>query len=162
MSDLTHLDGEGRVNMVDVGDKPVTSRRATARGQVRCKRETLDLVLAGKTPKGSVLTTAELAGIMAAKKTADLIPLCHPLPLSKVAVAITPDHDLPGFQVEAEARTTGQTGIEMEALTAVSVACLTLYDMTKAVDRSMVIENIRLQSKSGGKSGDWSAEEDVK
>ena len=157
MSKLTHLDQDGRANMVDVGDKPVTQRRAVASGQVRCLPETLALVLEGKAPKGAVLTTAEIAGIMAAKKTADLIPLCHPLPLSKASVTITPRPNLPGFVVEAEARTSGQTGIEMEALTAVSVACLTLYDMLKAVDRGMVIEAIRLEAKSGGKSGSWSA-----
>lgn len=116
------------------------------------------MVIADKTPKGAVLATAELAGIMAAKKTSDLIPLCHPLALSKVKVTITPNPELPGFDVLAEARTTGQTGVEMEALTAVSVACLTLYDMTKAVDRGMSIESIKLLSKSGGKSGDWTAE----
>ncbi len=158
MSKLTHLDQDGRANMVDVGDKAVTQRRAVASGRVRCLPETLALVLEGKAPKGAVLTTAEIAGIMAAKKTAELIPLCHPLPLSKASVTITPEPDLPGFVVTAEARTTGQTGIEMEALTAVSVACLTLYDMLKAADRGMVIEAIRLEAKSGGKSGDWSAE----
>lgn len=157
MSKLTHLGQDGRVNMVDVGDKAVTQRRAVARGQVRCLPETLALVLEGKAPKGAVITTAELAGIMAAKRTADLIPLCHPLPLSKVSVTIVPEPGLPGFVVEAETRTTGQTGVEMEALAAVSVACLTLYDMLKAVDRGMVIEAIRLEAKSGGKSGDWSA-----
>jgi len=158
MSKLTHLDEDGRANMVDIGDKAVTQRRAVASGRVRCLPETLALVLEGKAPKGAVITTAEIAGIMAAKKTSELIPLCHPLPLSKASVTITPAPDLPGFVVEAEARTTGQTGIEMEALTAVSVACLTLYDMLKAVDRGMVIEAIRLEAKSGGKSGDWSAE----
>ncbi len=157
MSELTHLGKDGRVNMVDVGDKAVTTRRAIASGQVRCLPETLALVLAGEAPKGAVLTTAEIAWIMAAKRTADLIPLCHPLPLSKASVTITPAPDLPGFLVEAETRTTGQTGVEMEALTAVSIACLTLYDMLKAVDRGMVIEAIRLEAKSGGKSGDWSA-----
>jgi len=157
MSELTHLGRDGRINMVDVGDKAVTQRRAVASGQVRCRRETLALVLEDKAPKGAVITTAELAGIMAAKKTADLIPLCHPLPLSKVSVTITPAPDLPGFLVVAETRTTGQTGVEMEALTAVSIACLTLYDMLKAVDRGMVIEAIQLEAKSGGKSGDWSA-----
>ena len=158
MSKLTHLDQDGRANMVDIGDKAVTQRRAVASGRLRCLPETLALVREGKAPKGAVLTTAEIAGIMAAKKTAELIPLCHPLPLSKVSVTITPTPDLPGFVVEVEARTTGQTGIEMEALTAVSIACLTLYDMLKAVDRGMVIEAIRLEAKSGGKSGDWSAE----
>ncbi len=158
MSKLTHLDQDGRANMVDVGAKAVTQRRAVARGRVRCLPETLALVLEGKAPKGAVLTTAEIAGIMAAKKTAELIPLCHPLALSKISVIITPRPDLPGLHVESEVRTSGQTGIEMEALTAVSVACLTLYDMLKAVDRGMVIEAIRLVSKSGGKSGNWTTE----
>jgi len=157
MTRLTHLDEEGRVHMVDVGGKPVSDRRAVAIGQVRCLPETLALVREDRAPKGAVLTTAEIAGIMAAKKTHDLIPLCHPLPLSKVSIAIVLDAALPGFRVEAETRTTGQTGVEMEALTAVSVACLTLYDMLKAVDRDMVIETVRLTTKSGGRSGDWTA-----
>ncbi len=144
--------------MVDVGDKPVTQRRAVASGYIMTQEATLQLVFAGKAPKGSVTTTAEIAGIMGAKKTAELIPLCHPLPLTKVAVRITPDSSLPGFRVEAEAQTAGQTGIEMEALTAVSVACLTLYDMMKAVDKTMTIGGIKLTAKSGGKSGDWTAE----
>lgn len=155
MSDLTHVDGEGRAHMVDVTDKAVTDRSASARGALRCAAATLALVKAGKTPKGAVISTAELAGIMAAKQTANLIPLCHPLPLTKVAVTITPDEALPGFAVEANVRTQGVTGVEMEALTAVSIACLTLFDMLKAVDRSMVIEGITVTSKTGGKSGSW-------
>lgn len=159
MSKLTHLDNQGRVKMVDVGDKPPTQRRALASGYIMTKKATLKMVIEGKAPKGSVITTAEIAGIMGAKKTSELIPLCHPLPLTKVAVTIKPDKELPGFRVEAEARTVGQTGIEMEALTAVSVACLTLYDMMKAVDKTMVIGAVKLEEKSGGKSGDWIASE---
>lgn len=152
MSGLSHLDKSGRVNMVDVGDKPVTQRRASASGHIQTQASTVDLVMDGKAPKGAVITTAEIAGIMAAKKTAELIPLCHPLPLTKVAVLITPDTALPGFQVKAEAKTAGQTGIEMEALTAVSVALLTLYDMMKAVDKTMIIGAVKLDLKTGGKS----------
>lgn len=155
MSALTHLDDQGRVHMVDVGDKAATARRALAEGRVICARETLALVRDGKAPKGAVLTTAELAGIMGAKRTADLIPLCHPLGLDKVSVTVTLDESLPGFVVTAEARVSGPTGVEMEALTAVAVACLTLYDMLKAADRGMVISQVRLLAKSGGRSGDW-------
>jgi cyclic pyranopterin phosphate synthase len=155
MSKLTHLDESGRARMVDVSGKEATARTATARGTLTCLSETLDQVRAGTVPKGSVTQTAELAGIMAAKRTAELIPLCHPLPLSKVDVRIEPDDALPGFRVRAEARTTGVTGVEMEALAAVSVACLTLFDMLKAIDRTMVIGDIAVTSKSGGKSGDW-------
>ena len=155
MTKLTHLDDDGRARMVDVSDKAVTARVASATGTLTCKRDTLDLVLAGKTPKGSVVATAELAGVMAAKRAADLIPLCHPLPLTKAEVRIEMDEALPGFRVSAEVRTNGVTGVEMEALTAVSVACLTLFDMLKAVDRSMVIGGIAVVAKSGGKSGDW-------
>ena len=155
MSRLTHIREDGRAAMVDVSDKAPSNRVATAKGVLRCAAATLEMVRAGETPKGSVVQTAELAGIMAAKRTADLIPLCHPLPLSKVAVTIEIDDSLPGFRVEAEVRTLGVTGVEMEALTAVSVACLTLFDMLKAVDRTMSIECIRVTSKSGGKSGDW-------
>lgn len=158
---LTHFDAEGRVRMVDVGDKAASARKAVASGRVRCKLETLARVREGRTPKGAVTTTAELAGIMAAKRTHELIPLCHPLPLSKVAVSIEMDDNLPGFRLQAEARLTGQTGIEMEALTAVSVAALTLYDMLKAIDKGIVLEEIRLESKSGGKSGDWAADRDA-
>ncbi len=155
MSRLTHIRDDGRAAMVDVSDKAPTSRVATAQGTLRCAAETLAKVRSGDTPKGSVIQTAELAGIMAAKRTADLIPLCHPLPLGKVAVVIEIDDSLPGLQVAAEVRTLGVTGVEMEALTAVSVACLTLFDMLKAVDRTMAIDGVRVTSKSGGKSGDW-------
>ena len=155
MSRLSHLDESGRARMVDVSDKAPTARVATAAGILRCAPETLDQVRAGTAPKGSVIQTAELAGIMAAKRTAELIPLCHPLPLTKAAVTIVIDEAVPGFRVEAEVRTQGVTGVEMEALTAVSVACLTLFDMLKAVDRNMEIGGIAVVSKSGGKSGDW-------
>jgi len=154
MSDLSHLDETGRARMVDVSDKAVTARAATAQGQLVCAPTTLALVRENKTPKGAVISTAELAGIMAAKQTANLIPLCHPLALSKVAVVITPNDALPGFDIAAEVKTTSQTGVEMEALTAVSVAALTLYDMLKAVDKTMRIEGIAVVNKSGGKS-DW-------
>ncbi len=152
---LTHLDGEGRARMVDVSAKPATAREAVATGRLRMAPETLALALAGKARKGDVIAVAEIAGVMAAKRTADLIPLCHPLSLSKVEVAVTAAPD--GLEVSARVRTTGPTGVEMEALTAVSVACLTLYDMLKAADRSMVIEGVRLLEKSGGASGDWRA-----
>ena len=158
MSDLTHFDDDGRPHMVDVSAKPVTARRAIARGQVRMESATLQRVMDGSTAKGDVITVAELAGIMAAKRTGDLIPLCHPLGLDAVEVRIAPDPDLPGLAVTAEVRSTGRTGIEMEAMTAVSVACLTIYDMLKAVDRGMTIEAIELVEKSGGKSGDWRRE----
>jgi len=152
---LTHFDEDGRVVMVDVGDKKITSRRAVADGRVSMRAETLAIVTDKTAKKGDVITIAELAGIMGAKRTADLIPLCHPLPLSKVTVQISVDKTLPGLTVLAETKTTGQTGVEMEALTAVSVTCLTIYDMLKAVDRDMVIGDIKLLEKSGGKSGDW-------
>ena len=158
MSDLTHFDDDGRPHMVDVSAKPVTARRAIARGQVRTESATLQRVMDGSTAKGDVIIVAELAGIMAAKRTGDLIPLCHPLGLDAVEVRIAPDPDLPGLAVTAEVRSTGRTGIEMEAMTAVSVACLTIYDMLKAVDRGMTIEAIELVEKSGGKSGDWRRE----
>jgi cyclic pyranopterin phosphate synthase len=141
--------------MVDVSDKQATLRTAAARGHLTCERETLEQVRAGTTPKGAVIETAELAGIMAAKRTAELVPLCHPLPLTKVEVRVEPDEDLPGFSVSAEVRTRAVTGVEMEALTAVSLACLTLFDMLKALDSSMVIGGIEIVSKTGGKSGDW-------
>ncbi len=157
MTGLSHLDAEGRARMVDVTDKEVTDRRATAQGELRCAIETLTLVREEKVPKGSVIPTAELAGVMGGKRTADLIPLCHPLPLTKVAVTIEPDPSIPGFRVSAEVRTKGPTGVEMEALTAVATACLTLFDMLKAVDKGMTIGGIRVTSKSGGRSGDWSA-----
>jgi cyclic pyranopterin phosphate synthase len=159
MSPLTHLDSGGRVHMVDVGAKAPTARRAVAEGRVICAPATLALVRGDHAPKGAVITTAELAGIMGAKRTADLIPLCHPLGLDKVSVTIDLDDTLPGFVVTAEARVSGPTGVEMEALTAVSVACLTLYDMLKAADRGMVISQVRLLAKSGGRSGDWIAGE---
>lgn len=143
--------------MVDVGYKAVTSRRAEAQGELRCAAETLAAVRTGTTPKGSVIATAELAGVMAAKRTADLIPLCHPLALTQVVVDIAIDDALPGFVLHAEVRTSGQTGVEMEALTAVSVAALTLFDMLKAVDKSMVIGATRVTAKSGGRSGEWTA-----
>ena len=155
MSKLSHIDDAGRAHMVDVSGKTVSERRAMAIGQLRCDPATLALVKAGKAPKGAVISTAELAGIMAAKQTSILIPLCHPLPLSKVAVTIEMAEHLPGFIVHAEVKTTGVTGIEMEALTAVSISCLTLYDMLKAVDKTMVIGEVKLIKKSGGKSGDW-------
>ena len=144
--------------MVDVSAKAETARTARAEGALICRTATLDAALAGTTPKGAVISTAEIAGVMAAKRTADLIPLCHPLPLSKIEVTIAPDHALPGFRVRAEAKTMARTGVEMEALTAVSVACLTLFDMLKAVDRSMSIMGVRVVSKTGGRSGDWSSE----
>ncbi len=150
---LTHFDSSGRPLMVDVGDKAVTARRALACGQVHMQAATLAYVTQNTAKKGDVITIAELAGIMGAKRTADLIPLCHPLPLSKVTVKITPIAELPGLAVTAETKTTGQTGVEMEALSAVSIACLTIYDMLKAVDREMVIGEIKLLEKSGGKSG---------
>lgn len=155
MSELSHLDDGGRARMVDVSEKTVTARTATAHGFVRCKPETLDHVRAGTAPKGAVIATAELAGVMAAKRTAELIPLCHPLPLTRIEVRIDIDEAIPGFRVEAEVRTTAATGVEMEALTAVSLACLTLFDMLKAVDRTMAIGGIEVTSKSGGRSGEW-------
>ncbi|MEL7480300.1 MAG: cyclic pyranopterin monophosphate synthase MoaC [Pseudomonadota bacterium] len=156
MSKITHVGEDGRVHMVDVGRKVETDRTAVASGRVTCSKETVEAVISGRTPKGAVLTTAELAGIMGAKRTADLIPLCHPLSLSKVTVSIEPDLERPGFSVRAEVRTRGQTGVEMEALTAVSTTCLTIYDMLKALEKSMRIEAIQLDLKTGGKSGDWS------
>ena len=158
MSGLTHFDESGAAHMVDVSDKPATDRMAVAEGAVVMTPETLALVTAGTAKKGDVLGVARLAGIMGAKKTADLIPLCHPLPVTKVALDLTPDPTLPGVRVQATVRTSGQTGVEMEALTAVSVACLTIYDMLKAAEKGMRIEAIRLLVKEGGKSGRWSAE----
>lgn len=155
MSKLTHLDENGAANMVDVSDKTETIRIATASGCVTMQESTLDLIVSGNAAKGDVIGTARLAGIMAAKKTSDLIPLCHPLMLSKVTVEIVPDKTLPGLRVSATVKLTGKTGVEMEALTAVSIACLTIYDMAKAVDKGMIIGNIALDTKSGGKSGDW-------
>jgi cyclic pyranopterin phosphate synthase len=155
MSRMTHVDDSGRARMVDVSDKDETVRTAHARGHLMCKPRTLDQVRTGTAPKGSVIHTAELAGVMAAKRTAELIPLCHPLPLTKVEVTIDLDDGLPGFRVAAEVRTKAVTGVEMEALTAISVACLTLFDMLKAIDRTMTIGGIEVMSKTGGKSGDW-------
>lgn len=152
---LTHLDEDGRVHMVDVGAKPATARVAVAEGRVLMQRETLALALRGDAKKGDVRAAAEIAGVMAAKKTAELIPLCHPLPLTGIDVTVSADEAAPGFVVRARVRTTSQTGVEMEALTAVSVACLTLYDMLKAADRGMVIEAVRVIEKSGGASGDY-------
>ncbi|YBV97476.1 cyclic pyranopterin monophosphate synthase MoaC [Phyllobacteriaceae bacterium JZ32] len=154
---LTHLDVSGAAHMVDVGAKDETERVAVAEGVVTMRAETLERILEGNAAKGDVIGAARIAGIMAAKRTAELIPLCHPLMLTKVAVEIEPDEALPGLRVQATAKLTGKTGVEMEALTAVSVACLTIYDMAKAADKAMVIGNIRLLSKSGGKSGDWTA-----
>ena len=157
MSRLTHLDASGAANMVDVSQKSVTSRTAVAEGSVVMRRETVALIRQGDAKKGDVLGTARLAGIMAAKRTHELIPLCHPLLISKVKVDCALDEDLPGVRVSAEVKVSGQTGVEMEALTAVSVACLTVYDMVKAADKGMRIENIRLRHKSGGRSGTYEA-----
>ncbi|MET3600041.1 cyclic pyranopterin monophosphate synthase MoaC [Martelella mangrovi] len=152
---LTHIAADGAAHMVDVGGKDETLRTATAEGYVRMKPETLALIESGNAKKGDVVAAARLAGIMGAKQTASLIPLCHPLMLTKIAVEITPDATLPGLRVMATTRLTGKTGVEMEALTAVSVACLTIYDMAKAADREMEIGAIRLVEKSGGVSGDF-------
>jgi cyclic pyranopterin phosphate synthase len=154
MTQLTHLDEEGRANMVDVGQKDDTERLAIARGEIVMKPETLALIRAGQMKKGDVLTVAKIAGIQAAKRASDLIPLCHPLALTKVDVELTLDDSLPGVWIQATAKTIGKTGVEMEALTAVSVAALTVYDMAKAAEKTMIIQNIRLVEKRGGKSGD--------
>jgi cyclic pyranopterin phosphate synthase len=158
LAKLTHIDEAGRARMVDVSDKPATAREAVAEGLVRMKPETLALALGGQAKKGDVRAVAEIAGVMAAKKTSDLIPLCHPLALTKVAVEVSETPDGSGLTVTARVRTTGQTGVEMEALTAVSVACLTIYDMLKAADKAMTIEAIRLLEKTGGASGDFRRE----
>jgi len=155
MSKLTHLDSEGRARMVDVSGKPQTAREAVATGLVRMSAKTLALALSGGGKKGDVRAVAEIAGVMAAKRTSELIPLCHPLALSKIEVSVEPAEG--GLAVTARVKTTGPTGVEMEALTAVSVACLTLYDMLKAAERGMTIEAVRLLEKSGGASGDWRA-----
>ena len=155
---LTHLGAQGEAHMVDVGSKEETERTAIAEGSVIMQAATLRMIVAGNAKKGDVLGTARIAGIMAAKKTHELIPLCHPLLLTKVTVDIEADEGLPGLRVTALARVTGKTGVEMEALTAASVACLTIYDMAKAVDRGMTITGVRLVEKSGGKSGDYRAE----
>jgi cyclic pyranopterin phosphate synthase len=154
---LTHFDGAGHAHMVDVSAKPVTARVAVARGAVKMASETLALITDGRAAKGDVLGVARLAGIMGAKQTAGLIPLCHPLPLTKVAIDLTPDPDLPGIIIEATVKTGGQTGVEMEALTAVSIAALTIYDMVKAVDKAMEITSVKLILKEGGKSGRYEA-----
>ncbi|MGJ4969770.1 MULTISPECIES: cyclic pyranopterin monophosphate synthase MoaC [unclassified Bradyrhizobium] len=154
---LTHIDARGEARMVDVSDKAATERTATAEGRVVMSPATLELILSGNAKKGDVLGTARIAGIMAAKRTSELIPLCHPLALSKVSVDITPDAALPGCLVSATVKVTGPTGVEMEALTAVSVACLTIYDMIKAAERGVRIEGIRLTEKIGGKSGHYRA-----
>ena len=154
---LTHFDAQGQAYMVDVSDKAVTDRVAIAAGYIKMATETFDIISEGRAKKGDVLGIARLAGIMGAKKTPDLIPLCHPLPVTKVAVELTLDPDLPGVQIEATVKTSGQTGVEIEALTAVSTAALTVYDMTKAVDKAMEIGGIRVLLKDGGKSGRYEA-----
>jgi cyclic pyranopterin phosphate synthase len=151
---LSHVDEQGRARMVDVGQKPDTERIAVARGEIHMKKETLDLIRAGQIKKGDVLTVAQIAGITASKRTSELIPLCHPLPLTKVDVDLELDESLPGVLITATAKTIGKTGVEMEALTAVSVAALTVYDMAKAAEKTMRIQNIRLVEKHGGQSGD--------
>jgi cyclic pyranopterin phosphate synthase len=157
MSKLTHIDAKGEAHMVDVGQKPSTHRVAVAGGAVRMQPATLEAIVSGNAAKGDVLGAARIAGIMAAKKTAELIPLCHPLALDSVTVEIEPDKSLPGLRVTARAEVRGPTGVEMEALTACSVACLTIYDMAKAIDRGMEIQSVRLLEKYGGKSGTWKA-----
>jgi cyclic pyranopterin phosphate synthase len=154
---LSHFDSDGHAHMVDVSDKAETARVATAAGHVRMARDTFDIVSEGRAEKGDVLSVARLAGIMGAKKTPELIPLCHPLPVSKVSVDLTLDPDLPGVRIEATVKTTGRTGVEMEALTAASTAALTVYDMVKAVDKAMEIGGIRVLLKDGGKSGRYEA-----
>ena len=155
---LTHLNEQGEARMVDVGGKEVTARRAVAQGRIVMQSSTLDLIATGGHAKGDVLAVARIAGIQAAKKCSELIPLCHPLPLSSVKIDLVPDGDLPGVRIEATCKVTGQTGVEMEALTAASIAALTLYDMCKAMDRGMIIENTQLTHKSGGVSGEWQRE----
>lgn len=155
---LSHIDKSGKANMVDVSAKAETERMALAEGRVIMRKETLDAVIAGNAMKGDVLGAARLAGIMAAKHTHGLIPLCHPLPITKVQVDIFPEHSFPGFLVQATVKVSGKTGVEMEALTAVSIACLTIYDMAKAIEKSMRIEGIRLLEKTGGKSGIYKAD----
>ena len=155
MSKLTHLSADGTAHMVDVGAKPATAREATAAGRITMSPEAATAIAQGLVKKGDVLAVARIAGIMAAKKTSDLIPLCHPIPLTSVTIDLIPDET--GIAATATARTTDRTGVEMEALTAVNVALLTIYDMAKAIDRAMVIDGVRLLAKSGGKSGDWVA-----
>jgi len=154
MTNLTHIDETGKAHMVDVGAKPDTERTAVARGEVKMLKSTFDLIAAGNMKKGDVLTVAQIAGINGAKQTSNLIPLCHPLPLTHISVEFALDESLPGVQITASARLRGKTGVEMEALTAVSVAALTIYDMAKAAEKTMVIQNIRLVEKHGGLSGD--------
>jgi cyclic pyranopterin phosphate synthase len=158
---LTHLDETGAINMVDVSQKAATQRTAIAVGEVKMLLTTFEAIQAGNTPKGDVLTTAKIAGIMAAKQTAQLIPLCHPLALTQIEVELTPNQQLPGYQIQAKVSTKAETGVEMEALTAVSVAALTLYDMAKALEKSIQIQSIHLVQKTGGKSGDYSILEDL-
>jgi cyclic pyranopterin phosphate synthase len=153
-SPLSHLDETGRARMVDVGNKPETERVAIAKGEVRMRLETLELIRQGLMKKGDVLAVAQVAGVMAAKRTSELIPLCHPLPITQVDVQIEMDQDIPGVSITATVRTTGKTGVEMEALTAVTVSALTVYDMAKAAEKTMVIQNVRLVEKHGGQSGD--------
>jgi cyclic pyranopterin monophosphate synthase len=155
MAELTHITSDGAAHMVDVSGKAVTTRSATAIGAVKMLASTLDTILKGNAAKGDVIATARIAGIMAAKRTSDIIPLCHPLMIAKVTLEIEPDADLPGLRVAATVKVEGKTGVEMEALTAASVACLTIYDMAKALEKGMVITEIRLTDKTGGKSGDW-------
>jgi cyclic pyranopterin phosphate synthase len=155
MANLTHIDETGEAHMVDVSNKQISSRMAIAEGRVKMRHETLMMIKSGNAKKGDVIATARIAGIMAAKKTAELIPLCHPIGLSKVTLEIETDNSLPGFIVRATTKVEGKTGVEMEALTACSIACLTIYDMAKAVDRGMEIGPVRLIEKSGGKSGHW-------
>ena len=157
---LTHFDAEGDAHMVDVSEKAVTSRVAKAESYIKMAPETLDIITEGRAKKGDVLGVARLAGIMAAKRTADLIPLCHPLPITKVSVELTPDTALPGIRILATVKTTGQTGVEMEALTAVQVGLLTLYDMLKSADPAMTITAVRLLSKEGGRNGSWQRSSD--
>lgn len=158
---LTHIDESGNARMVDVADKPVTHRRAVASGTVMMEQATLDTIVSGSAKKGDVLAAARIAGIMGAKRTSDLIPLCHPIGLTKVTVDLTPSPGRSAIDVVAVAETDGKTGVEMEALAAVSVACLTVYDMCKAIDRGMVISDIRLESKEGGASGQWVRQEEI-
>ena len=155
MTRLTHIDDSGKARMVDVSAKPPTRREAKASAVLTCQLATVEAVVSGRTPKGAVISTAELAGVMAAKRTAELIPLCHPLALSKAEVTVEPDRALPGFRIAACVVTTAPTGVEMEALTAATVAGLTIYDMLKAIDREMVMGEVRVDSKTGGASGDW-------
>ena len=162
MNALTHIGPQGEAHMVDVSDKADAKRTAIAQGRVVMRRETLALAVAGESKKGDVFGVARIAGVMAAKRTHELIPLCHPLAISKVALDVAPDESLPGVIVRAEVTVTGKTGVEMEALTAVAVACLTIYDMLKAVDRAMRIEGVELVEKIGGKSGHWRREDETR